>query len=123
MEQGQSLGSVHWNEHLHQELFVLRLQRQGKAVDDAAEGGHRGGQQSQGCLTGARTGTAIGPSGEGGEASFRPNPISTLYPFPLPLPPPPCFEGVRGRGKGYKWDCALGYENQNETAEGKLCIQ
>ena len=52
MEQGQALGGVHWNEHLHQELFVLRLQRQGKAVDDAAERGHREGQQSHGCLTG-----------------------------------------------------------------------
>jgi hypothetical protein len=34
-----------------------------------------------------------------------------LGPIPiLPLTPPPCFEGVRGRGKGYKWDWALVFD-------------
>ena len=68
MEQGQSLGGVHWNEHLHQELFVLRFQRQGEAVDDAAERGesrHTAVPQED-LQAGARTGTAIlGPGGAG----------------------------------------------------------
>ena len=32
---------------------------------------------------------------------------SHFYPLPLTLTPPPGFEGVRGRGKGQKWDWAL----------------
>ena len=32
------------DQHLHQELFVLRLQRQRKAIDDAGEGEGEGGQ-------------------------------------------------------------------------------
>ena len=37
VEQGQSFSGVHGDEHLHQELLVLCLQRQRKPVDDAAD--------------------------------------------------------------------------------------
>ena len=44
----------------------------------------------------------------GSEVSQHKKAQSHFYPLPLPLTPPPCFEGVRGRGKGQKWDWALG---------------
>lgn len=37
MEKGQYFSCVQWDEHLHEELLVLCLQRQCKPIDDTAE--------------------------------------------------------------------------------------
>lgn len=34
MEEGQHFCCVHWDEHLHEELLVLCLQRQCESIDD-----------------------------------------------------------------------------------------